>query len=98
MEALFAVPQTLNDPFQLGGLAPMFLCREIDQKPWSVECMALCDKHGADAYLFPVDGGFVRMKISGNASLNIRAMPLPMTPKVFTVFTSASVGASSKLP
>src|SRR5882724_10691899 len=38
------------------------------------------------------------MNISGCARRNCSAMPLPMTPTVLTVLTSASTSASSRLP
>jgi|GEM_PF-3048846 len=38
------------------------------------------------------------MKFSGNAFLNCRPMPRPITPTVFTVLTKASTFASKRLP
>jgi hypothetical protein len=37
-------------------------------------------------------------KLDGNASLNISAIPFPITPTVLTVFTTASVPDSSRFP
>ena len=38
------------------------------------------------------------LKFLGKLSLNIKATPLPMTPTVFTVLTSASASASNRFP
>ena len=84
------------DILRLGWIPPMLFCREVEN-PLTRPAVQIQLADVDCLILAPRSAGYSR-NISGKNALKSLAMPLPMTPTTFTVFTRTREGESNKLP